>query len=83
MFGTVYGQGAGTFSHSTPVSALLPRTRCRLVFSVRFVHVFHIFCRLRSRTPGTSAVSARAVLSEPVGDRHGKAEETQADAVHL
>lgn len=51
-----------------------------------FIYVFHILALhwLRCWVPGTyPAVSPRTVLWEPVGDGHGEAEETQADAVHF
>lgn len=56
----------------------------QLVFSVKFIYVFHILSRLRCCVSATfPVVSPRVVLWEPVGDGHGEAEETQADAVHL
>lgn len=51
-----------------------------------FIYVFHILAlrRLRWCISGTCpVVSPGTVLWEPVGDGHGQAEETQADAVHL
>lgn len=56
----------------------------QLVVSVKFIYVFHILSRLRCCISVTCpAVPPRAVLREPVGDSHGEAEDTQADAVHF
>lgn len=69
---------------SQHVCDCFPNKHHQLVSSVRFVCIFQILGRLRCCFPGTCpAVSPWTVLWEPVGDGHGQAQETQADAVHL
>lgn len=57
----------------------------QLLLSVNFIYVFQILVlhSLSCSHIPDLVVSPRTVLGEPVGDGHGEAEQTQADAVHL
>lgn len=84
---SVCGQGACTSHRYLHTAGLWTLSLHKhLVLSLVFICVFHVLVLgwLRHRPPAPlSRASSGTVLWEPVGDCHGEAEDSQANAVHL